>query len=46
MIVILVYWDKEIATQVVDLLKEYEDLFSVIFSKMKGIVGSLREIKI
>ena len=46
MVVILVYWDKEIATQVVDLSKEYEDLFSLIVSKMKGIVGSLKEIKI
>jgi hypothetical protein len=26
------YWDKETVTQVVDLLKEYEDLFPCIFS--------------
>jgi hypothetical protein len=35
------YWDKETATQVVDILKEYEDLFPHRFSEMKGIAGSL-----
>jgi hypothetical protein len=40
------YWDKEMVTQVVDLLKEYEDLFPQIFSEMKGIVGSLGAMKI
>jgi hypothetical protein len=38
--------DQEIVTQVIDLLKEYEDLFPRSFSKMKGIVGSLWEMKI
>jgi len=33
-------------TQVVDLLKEYEDLFPRSFSTMKGIVGSPREMTI
>jgi hypothetical protein len=33
-------------TQVVDFLKEYEDMFPRIFSKMKEIVGSLEEMKI
>jgi hypothetical protein len=40
------YWDQEIVTQVVDLLKEYEDLFPRSFLEMKGIAGSLREMKI
>jgi hypothetical protein len=31
------YWDKEIVTQVIDILKKYEDLFPRIFSEMKGI---------
>jgi hypothetical protein len=35
------YWDKETITQVINLLKEYEDVFPRRFSKMKGIVGSL-----
>jgi hypothetical protein len=37
------YWDQEIVTQVVDLLKEYEDLFPRSFLEMKGIVGSLEK---
>ena len=28
-----------------ELFKEYEDLFPQIFSKMKGIAGSLQEMK-
>lgn len=40
------YWDKEMIAQVVDLLKEYEDLFPRIFSEMKGIAGSLGAMKI
>jgi hypothetical protein len=32
------YWDKETITQVVDLLKEYEDLFPQSFFEMKGIM--------
>jgi hypothetical protein len=40
------YWDKEMVTQVVDILKEYEDLFPWRFSKMKGIAGSLGAMKI
>jgi hypothetical protein len=42
MAIISDYWDQKTMTQVVDLLKEYEGLFSRSFSKMKGIVGSLR----
>jgi len=40
------YWDKEMVTQVVDLLKEYEEFFPRSFSEMKGIVGSLCAMKI
>jgi hypothetical protein len=29
------YWDKEMIMQVVNLLKEYEELFPQIFSEMK-----------
>jgi hypothetical protein len=41
MVIIRDYWDKETVTQVIDLLKEYEDLFPQSFSEMKGIAGSL-----
>jgi hypothetical protein len=33
------YWDKETTTQVVDLLKEYEDLFPKRVFEVKGIEG-------
>jgi len=46
MAIIRDYWYKEMVTQVVDLLKEYEDLFPQRFSEMKGIVGSLGAMKI
>ena len=39
------YWGQETIMQVMDLLKEYGDLFPKIFSNMKGIVGSLGEMK-
>jgi hypothetical protein len=39
-------WDNEMVTQVVYLLKEYEDLFPQSFSKMKGISRSLGSMKI
>ena len=37
MVIIGDYWDDEIVTQLVDILKEYEDLFPKSFSDMKGI---------
>jgi hypothetical protein len=40
------YWDKEIITQVVNLIKKYEDLFPYSFSKIKGIAEYLRAMKI
>jgi hypothetical protein len=39
------YWDKEKFTQVVELLKEYEE-FPQRFFEMKGITGSLGAMKI
>jgi len=35
------YWDKETITQVVELLKEYEEFLPWRFSKIKGIARSL-----
>ena len=40
------YWDKEIVTEITNLLHEYQDLFSTYFSEMKGIVNDLGEMKI
>jgi len=40
------YWDQETITQVVYLLKEYEDMFPRSFQDMNGIAGSLGEMKI
>jgi len=45
MVVIGNYWDKETVTQVVDLLKEYEDIFPRRFLEMKGITRSLWDMK-
>jgi hypothetical protein len=46
MVIIRDYWDKETITQVVDLLKEYEDLFPWIFYEMKCDAGSLGDMNI
>ena len=40
------YWDEQTVTKITNLLHEYHDLFSTNFSKMKGIVGDLGEMKI
>ena len=40
------YWDEETMAKIMDLLHEFEDLFSTRFPKMKGILGDLREMKI
>ena len=40
------YWDEETISQVVDLLKEYQDIFPTSFSKMKGIAWELGEMHI
>jgi hypothetical protein len=39
MVIIGDYWDIETFTQVVDLLKEYEDFFPHIFLKLKELKG-------
>ena len=40
------YWDEEIVAKTMNLLHEYQDLFPTNFSKMKGIVGDIGEMKI
>ena len=40
------YWDDETVSKITDLLHEFQDLFPTNFSKMKGIVGYLGEMKI
>ena len=40
------YWDEETVAKITDLLHEYQDLFPTNFSKMKGIMGDLGEMKI
>ena len=40
------YWDDETVGKIIDLLHEFQDLFSTKISEMKGIVGDLGEMKI
>ena len=40
------YWDEETMAKITDLLHEFQDLISTKFSKMKGILGDLGEMKI
>ena len=40
------YWDEETMENIINLLHEFQDLFPMKFSKMKGILGDLGEIKI
>ena len=40
------YWDEEKVAKITYLLHEYHDLIPTNFSKMKGIVGDLGEMKI
>ena len=40
------YWDEETVGKITDLLHEFQDIFPTIFSKMKGIFGHPREMKI
>ena len=39
------YWDEETMTKIMNLLHEFQDLFSTKFSEMKGILGDLGEMK-
>ena len=40
------YWDEEIVSKVTELLHEYQDLFLMKFSEIKGILGDIGVIKI
>jgi hypothetical protein len=40
------YWDEQIEEIIIELLREYNDLFPTTFKDMKGIVGELGEMKI
>ena len=40
------YWDEETVGNITDLLHEFQDLFPTTFSKMKGIVEDMGEMKI
>ena len=39
------YWDKDTLGKISDLIHEFQDIFRTKFSKMKGIVGDLDEMK-
>jgi hypothetical protein len=39
------YWNEETIEKITYLLCEYQDVFATTFSKMKGIVGELGEMK-
>ena len=40
------YWDDATMDKVVELLREYQDLFPIKFSDLKGIIGGLGVMKI
>ena len=40
------YWDEEKMAKITCLLNEFQYLFPMKFSEMKGILGDLREMKI
>ena len=40
------YWDEEMVSKVTELLHEYQDLFLMKFSEMKGVLGDIGVIKI
>jgi hypothetical protein len=40
------YWDEQIVESIIELLREYSDLFPTKFIEMKGIAGELGEMKI
>ena len=40
------YWDEETMATITDLLHEFQYVFLMKFSKMKGILGDLGEMKI
>jgi hypothetical protein len=40
------YWDKQTLESITELLHEYNNLFPMTFTEMKGIAGELGEMKI
>jgi hypothetical protein len=40
------YWDEQTVESIIELLREYSDLFPTTFTKMKGIAGELGEMNI
>jgi hypothetical protein len=40
------YWDEQTLESIIELLREYNDLFPTTFTEMKGTVGELGEMKI
>jgi hypothetical protein len=40
------YWDEQTLESIIELLREYTDLFPTTFTEMKGIAGELGEKKI
>ena len=40
------YWDDETVSKITELRREYQELFPTKFSKMKGIIGDLKFMKI
>ena len=40
------YWNDETVGHITDFLQEYQDLFPIKFTEMKGILGDLGVIKI
>jgi hypothetical protein len=40
------YWDEKMVESIIELLREYSDLFPTTFIEMKGIPGDLGEMKI
>ena len=40
------YWDEDTMSKITNLLHQFKDLFPTKFSKMKGILGYLGEMKI
>jgi hypothetical protein len=40
------HWDEQTVDRIIELLREYSDLFPMTFTKIKGIAGELGEMKI
>jgi hypothetical protein len=40
------YWDEKAMERIIELLREYSDLFPTNFTEMKGIAGELGEMNI